>query len=65
MWCYRAWGDGTSVAADGTQMDTFIDNLFAESSLRYKGALSPVEAGSAVHADGSRPASRGSRPGGS
>ncbi|KUL61210.1 hypothetical protein ADL28_15985 [Streptomyces violaceusniger] len=25
----KAWGDGTSVAADGTQMDTFIDNLLA------------------------------------
>ncbi|MFF6851766.1 DUF4158 domain-containing protein [Streptomyces antimycoticus] len=25
----KAWGDGTSVAADRTQMDTFIDNLLA------------------------------------
>ncbi|MEU9056436.1 Tn3 family transposase [Streptomyces sp. NPDC048384] len=33
----KAWGDGTSVAADGTQMDTFIDNLLAESSIRYGG----------------------------
>nr|WP_267882122.1 Tn3 family transposase [Streptomyces sp. NRRL F-2664] len=30
----KAWGDGTSVAADGTQMGTFIDNLIAESSIR-------------------------------
>ena len=27
----KAWGDGTSVAADGTQVDTLIDNLLAES----------------------------------
>ncbi|MFD3658708.1 Tn3 family transposase [Streptomyces sp. NPDC058620] len=33
----KAWGDGTSVAADGTQMDTFIDNLLAETSIRYGG----------------------------
>lgn len=33
----KAWGDGTSVTADGTQMDTFIDNLLAESSIRYRG----------------------------
>ena len=34
----RAWGDGASVAADGTQIDTFIDNLLAETSIRYGGA---------------------------
>lgn len=33
----RAWGDGTSVAADGTQVDTLIDNLLAESHIRYGG----------------------------
>lgn len=33
----KAWGDGTSVAADGTQMDTFIDNLLAESPARFGG----------------------------
>ena len=33
----RAWGDGASVAADGTQIDTFIENLVAESSIRYGG----------------------------
>ncbi|WP_327725019.1 Tn3 family transposase [Streptomyces europaeiscabiei] len=33
----KAWGDGTSVAADGAQMDTFIDNLLAETSIRYGG----------------------------
>jgi TnpA family transposase len=33
----RAWGDGASVAADGTQIDTFIDNLLAETSIRYGG----------------------------
>jgi len=33
----KAWGDGTSVAADGTQVDTLIDNLLAESHIRYGG----------------------------
>ena len=33
----KAWGDGTSVAADGTQVDTLIDNLLAESHIRYRG----------------------------
>ena len=33
----RAWGDGAAVAADGTQVDTFIDNLLAETSIRYQG----------------------------
>jgi TnpA family transposase len=33
----KAWGDGSSVAADGTQMDTLIDNLLAESHIRYGG----------------------------
>jgi TnpA family transposase len=33
----KAWGDGTSVAADGTQVDTYIDNLLAETSIRYGG----------------------------
>ena len=27
----KAWGDGKSVATDGTQVDTYIDNLLAES----------------------------------
>ena len=31
------WGDGSVVAADGTQVDTFIDNLLAETSIRYGG----------------------------
>ena len=31
----RAWGDGATVAADGTQVETFIDNLLAETSIRY------------------------------
>ena len=31
----KAWGDGTSVAADGTQVETYIDNLLAETSIRY------------------------------
>jgi hypothetical protein len=31
----RAWGDGSVVAADGTQVETFIDNLLAETSIRY------------------------------
>jgi hypothetical protein len=31
------WGDGTTVAADGTQVDTLIDNLLAESHIRYGG----------------------------
>jgi TnpA family transposase len=26
----KAWGDGTAVAADGTQVETNIDNLLAE-----------------------------------
>jgi len=33
----RAWGDGSVVAADGTQVETFIDNLLAETSIRYGG----------------------------
>lgn len=33
----RLWGDGSRVAADGTQMDTWSDNLLAESSIRYGG----------------------------
>jgi TnpA family transposase len=33
----KAWGDGTAVAVDGTQIDTYIDNLLAESSIRYGG----------------------------
>jgi TnpA family transposase len=28
----KAWGDGTAVAADGTQVETYIDNLLAETS---------------------------------
>ncbi|MFD4764374.1 Tn3 family transposase [Streptomyces sp. NPDC058439] len=31
----QAWGDGTTVAADGTHMDTYLDNLLAETSVRY------------------------------
>ncbi|MBK3556780.1 Tn3 family transposase [Streptomyces sp. MBT56] len=31
----RAWGDGTAVAADGTHMDTYLDNLLSETSVRY------------------------------
>ena len=31
----KAWGDGTTVAADGTQVETYIDNLLAETSIRY------------------------------
>lgn len=31
----RAWGDGTTAAADGTYMDTYLDNLIAETSVRY------------------------------
>src|SRR5262249_2502827 len=30
-------GDGTTVAADGTQVETYIDNLLAETSIRYGG----------------------------
>jgi TnpA family transposase len=33
----KAWGDGSVVAADGTQAGTFIDNLLAETSIRYGG----------------------------
>lgn len=31
----QAWGDGTAVAADGTHMDTYLDNLLSETSVRY------------------------------
>ncbi|MEV6957235.1 Tn3 family transposase [Streptomyces sp. NPDC051183] len=31
----RAWGSGTTAAADGTHMDTYLDNLLAETSVRY------------------------------
>ncbi|MFF5213007.1 Tn3 family transposase [Streptosporangium sp. NPDC000396] len=33
----KAWGDGSAVAADGTQVGTCIDNLPAETSIRYGG----------------------------
>ena len=33
----KACGDGSVVAADGTQVETFIDNLLAETSIRYGG----------------------------
>ncbi len=33
----KAWGDGTAVAADGTQVETYVDNLLAETSIRYGG----------------------------
>jgi hypothetical protein len=33
----QAWGDGTTVAADGTQVDSLIDSLLAESHIRYGG----------------------------
>ncbi|MEO3806874.1 Tn3 family transposase [Nonomuraea sp. B1E8] len=36
----KAWGDGSTVAADSTQVDTYIDNLLAETSIRYGGRLS-------------------------
>ncbi|MFE6692243.1 Tn3 family transposase [Streptomyces sp. NPDC057743] len=32
-----AWGDGSVAAVDGTMMDTVIDNLLAETSIRYGG----------------------------
>lgn len=32
-----AWGDGSVAALDGTMMDTVIDNLLAETSIRYGG----------------------------
>ncbi|WP_329359871.1 Tn3 family transposase [Streptomyces anulatus] len=31
----RAWGNGTTAAADGTHMDTYLDNLFAETSVGW------------------------------
>jgi hypothetical protein len=33
----KLWGDGSQVATDGTQMDTWADNLLAESHIRYGG----------------------------
>jgi TnpA family transposase len=33
----KAWGDARSVAADGTQWDTLLDNLLAERHIRYGG----------------------------
>ena len=29
------WGDGKTVAADGSQIDTWENNLLAETSIRY------------------------------
>lgn len=29
----RAWGNGATAAADGTHMDTYLDNLLAETSV--------------------------------
>jgi hypothetical protein len=37
----KAWGDGTTVAADGTQAETYIGNLLAETSIRYGGVGGP------------------------
>ncbi|WP_157856518.1 MULTISPECIES: Tn3 family transposase [Streptomyces] len=31
----RAWGNATTAAADDTHMDTYLDNLLAETSVRY------------------------------
>ncbi len=33
----QLWGDGSKVGADGTQIDTWDDNLLAETSVRYGG----------------------------
>jgi Tn3 transposase DDE domain/Domain of unknown function (DUF4158) len=33
----RLWGDGSRVGTDGSQLDTWADNLLAESSIRYGG----------------------------
>ncbi|MFE3385457.1 Tn3 family transposase [Streptomyces anulatus] len=30
-----AWGNGTTAAADGTNMDTYLDNLLAETSVGW------------------------------
>jgi TnpA family transposase len=30
----QAWGDGTTVGADGTHMDTYLNNLLSETSVR-------------------------------
>ncbi len=38
----KAWGVGTTVAADGTQVETFIDNLLAETSPGVAGLLRDV-----------------------
>src|SRR5262245_17528111 len=32
------WGDGKAVAADGSQIDTWENNLLAETSIRYGGS---------------------------
>ncbi|TDC13430.1 hypothetical protein E1265_28045 [Streptomyces sp. 8K308] len=45
----QARGDGTAVAADGTHMDTYLDNLLAETSVRYgKPGGSSMPAGTAA-----------------
>lgn len=33
----RLWGDGSHAAADGSQIDTWADNLLAETHIRYGG----------------------------
>jgi hypothetical protein len=33
----KAWDDGSAVATDGTMVDTYLDNLLAETSIRYGG----------------------------
>src|ERR1039458_1043893 len=33
----KVWGEARSVAADGTQVDTLLDNLLAERHIRYGG----------------------------
>ncbi|MEU1801549.1 Tn3 family transposase [Streptomyces sp. NPDC019937] len=31
----QAWGDGSTAAADGTHVDTYLNNLLSETSVRY------------------------------
>ncbi|WP_373922010.1 Tn3 family transposase [Streptomyces sp. T12] len=37
----QAWGDGSTTAADGTHMDTYLNNLLSETSVIPRARASP------------------------
>ena len=58
----QAWGDGTAVAADGTHVDTHLDNLLSDTSVRYgKPGGSPTTTSRTPTSRSSRTSSRAGR----